>query len=99
LLRYLPYAADEELEEEIWFGVDGLVKRQPQLCGLLAGHLRDSVPSRRALAACILGHRGDLQRSCLLSAGRVAWQWMRPVVAIACEMRPGFLKILDNWRS
>jgi HEAT repeat protein len=62
LLRYLPYAADEELEEQIWFGVDGLAKRQPQLCGLLAGHLRDTVPSRRALAACILGHRGELQQ-------------------------------------
>jgi HEAT repeat protein len=59
LLGYLPWAADEEVEEEIGFGLDGLVAHTRRIPPALRKALGDTQPSRRALAACILGHRGD----------------------------------------
>jgi hypothetical protein len=59
LLRYLPYEADVEVQEEIWFGLDALTKADGKVPEPLASALNDVVPVRRALAACIVGHRGD----------------------------------------
>jgi HEAT repeat protein len=59
LLRYLPYAQDDEVEEEISFGIDRLTvstgKRDPALLTAL----KDVAPARRALAACIVGRIGN----------------------------------------
>jgi HEAT repeat protein len=59
LLHYLPYAPDDETREEIWYGlakigVDG-GKPHPSL----ASALKDDFADRRAVAACLLGWRGD----------------------------------------
>jgi len=63
LFRFLPYAADEELEEEIWFGLDTLVKRQGKIAPVFKTLLGDNFPVRRAVAAYILGRRGNLGRT------------------------------------
>ena len=62
LLGYLPYEADEEAQEEIWFGLDALTKADGKVDERLAAALRDPVPVRRALAAVIVGHRGDTEQ-------------------------------------
>jgi HEAT repeat protein len=63
LLRYLPYAtADEEVEEEIWYGLDELAKRDAKVREALAVALADALPDRRAVASCILGHRGNQEQ-------------------------------------
>jgi hypothetical protein len=59
LLQFLPYAADEECEEEIWFGLDTLAKAEPQLVAALVGSLRDKIPIRRAAAGYLLARRGN----------------------------------------
>jgi HEAT repeat protein len=60
LLRYLPYVAtDEATDEEIWFGVYELAKRDPRILPLLTPALKDRLPARRALAACVMGRLGD----------------------------------------
>src|SRR5262245_56814481 len=58
LLRYLPYAGDEEVEREIYFGLEKLVKDRPVLDRALMAGLQDAVPERRALAACLVARRG-----------------------------------------
>ena len=58
LVRYVPYEADVEVQEEIWFGLDSLTKAEGRVPKPLASALTDAVPIRRALAACIVGHRG-----------------------------------------
>ncbi len=60
LVRYLPFAAyDPDLEEEIWFGLDALTVQQMMPDPALVKALTDANPSRRALAACIVGRRGS----------------------------------------
>jgi hypothetical protein len=59
LLGHLPSVADEELEEEVWFGLDALAVRQPRSLPALEEALRDPLPARRAAAACVLGRRGN----------------------------------------
>jgi HEAT repeat protein len=60
LLRYLPYVStDEATEEDIWFGVYGLAKRDPRVLPLLTPALKDRLPARRALAACVMGRLGN----------------------------------------
>jgi hypothetical protein len=59
LLRYLPYACDQELEEDSWFNLDALPLRQGPIAAVLAEALRDQVAVRRAAAGYVLGRRGD----------------------------------------
>src|SRR5205085_11226145 len=61
LLRYLPYAADEELEEEIWYALYDLVKCDAKALTLLRTGLADGLPARRSVAACILGRLGAVE--------------------------------------
>jgi HEAT repeat protein len=62
LLRFLPYAGAEPTVEAIWFGLDQLTEREGKVDPLLLGALKDTVPARRALAACIIGHRGTAEQ-------------------------------------
>jgi HEAT repeat protein len=61
LLRYLPFAAatDEELEEDIWFGLDALAGAKRKVDPALREALKDPIAIRRATAACILGRRSE----------------------------------------
>jgi HEAT repeat protein len=58
LLHYLPFA-DEEVEEEIWFGVNSLVGKPDKVHPALLAALNDRRPSRRALAGCLVGRLGS----------------------------------------
>lgn len=62
LLRYLPYAADEDMVEEIWFGLDALTLRDRNVPPALRDGLKDTLPARRAAAACIVGRRGNAEK-------------------------------------
>ena len=61
LLRYLPYATatDEELEEDIWFGLDEMAGPPGKVDPALRAALKDPLAIRRAAAACILGRRTE----------------------------------------
>jgi HEAT repeat protein len=65
LLRYLPFAGDEETQEEIVYGLDALALRGGKLDPALLTALADGAPARRAAAACIVGRQGG-------SAGRAS---------------------------
>jgi HEAT repeat protein len=60
LLRYLPYAVDQETEEEICFALDALVVQKGKAHPCLVLALKDPLWARRAIAGCILGRRGSL---------------------------------------
>lgn len=62
LVRFLPYAGSEELQDAVWFGLDALTVRQGKVDASLAGALRDAAPARRAVAACVVGRRGDVEQ-------------------------------------
>jgi HEAT repeat protein len=59
LLRFLPYAGGQELHEEIWYCLDDLAKTDEANRTALESGLGDKFPERRAVAACILAHRGN----------------------------------------
>ncbi len=59
LLRYLPHAGSEEVQDEIAFGLDGLAKNDKNVVAVLAKALTDPLAWRRALAGCILGRIGS----------------------------------------
>jgi HEAT repeat protein len=59
LLQFLPYAADPDCEEEIWFGIDGIAKTHPQVVAVLADSLKDKISIRRAVAGYLLTRRGN----------------------------------------
>jgi hypothetical protein len=59
LLQYLPFAGDPRVEEEIWFGLDSLITKGMMKKERLLAALKDALPARRALAACILARLGD----------------------------------------
>lgn len=59
LINYLPYTVDPEVEEEIWYGVDGLVAKDVKTRQEIAHFLRNAIPERRALAGCLLSRIGD----------------------------------------
>jgi HEAT repeat protein len=61
LLRYLPYAPDEEVEEEVWYAVDGLAGPDDRLDPALVKALTDASAPRRAAAACIVARRGGAE--------------------------------------
>jgi HEAT repeats len=58
LLRFLPFATDSKVEEQIYYIVDRLGLQAGQPSPLLVNALTDKLPARRALAACILGRVG-----------------------------------------
>jgi HEAT repeat protein len=58
LFRYLPFVQSEETEEDIWFGLDRLAAWDVKLRFVLLTGMKDALPSRRALAACVVGHVG-----------------------------------------
>lgn len=59
LLQYLPFAEDESVTEEIVWGLYELVRDRGQLLSALREALQDKLPARRAVAACIVGRRGE----------------------------------------
>jgi HEAT repeat protein len=59
LVRYLPYAGDEAVEEEIYFGVYDLTKAKKSVEPALTTAMSDKPSARRALAACVVGRLGD----------------------------------------
>lgn len=59
LLGFLPFAADADLEEEIWFGLDSLAKQSGQRLQRLKAMREDKQPARRAAVAYLFGRRGD----------------------------------------
>lgn len=60
LLRYLPLApVNGAIEEEIAFGLERLASVSKEMPVELAAALDDSVPQRRAIAACIVGSLGN----------------------------------------
>jgi HEAT repeat protein len=58
LLAYLPFSADENLTEDIVYGLDALAAGDAPSRVALATALADAVPTRRAAAACILARVG-----------------------------------------
>jgi HEAT repeat protein len=62
LLRFLPFAGSEEVEEEIWFGLDALTARQQRIPAAISEALQDDSPVRRALAGYMLARRGDREQ-------------------------------------
>ncbi len=62
LLGYLPFAAEESLEEEIWYALDALATRDGKVHPALARALGDALPARRAVAGCLVGRRGDAEQ-------------------------------------
>jgi HEAT repeat protein len=60
LLGYLPLAPDEETEEEIWYAIEALTAEGKAHPTLLTA-LKDPLPARRALAACLVAGRGEEQ--------------------------------------
>jgi hypothetical protein len=61
-LRYLPYSADPEVEEEVYYGLEKLVGPSGRGCPALAAALNDRLPARRAVAGCLLGRIGDAEQ-------------------------------------
>lgn len=59
LLRHLPFAENDGVEEEIYYGIDSQVARNDKLRPLLLRALNDELPARRALGACVLGRIGS----------------------------------------
>jgi hypothetical protein len=59
LLRFLPYAAQGELEEEVWYALDALVQKHGKVDGAFMDALNDPVPARRAAASYLLGRWGS----------------------------------------
>jgi HEAT repeat protein len=58
LLRFLPYAVEQQLQEDVWFGLDAIAGQQKTLDPVFRATLGDKVAIRRAAAAYVLGRRG-----------------------------------------
>ncbi len=61
LIRCLPYTRDAAVEKEIWFGLDQLARKKGRIDPALMIALTDERPARRALAACVVGARGNAE--------------------------------------
>jgi hypothetical protein len=66
LVRYLPFTSDELVEEEIYYGLDSLARKEGKVNGPLAEALRDPLPARRAVAGCIVGRIGNSKQKRLV---------------------------------
>lgn len=59
LLRYLPFAGDPAIEEEIWFGLERRASVEKSVLRILRPTMKDRLPERRALAGCLLALHGS----------------------------------------
>ncbi len=59
LLRYVPFAEEEDVEVEIYYGLDELVLKGGPIPAVVRKALADPEPTRRAIAACIVARRGS----------------------------------------
>src|SRR5262249_6779591 len=62
LLRFVPYAADEYLEETVWFTLVGLARKEGQIDKSFEAALQDRLGKRRAAAAFILARYGTARQ-------------------------------------
>jgi HEAT repeat protein len=62
LLDYLPFAPEETVQEETWFGLDALAAHDGRVPAEVARVLRDPIPVRRAAAGYLLSRRGDARQ-------------------------------------
>jgi HEAT repeat protein len=62
LLRYLPFARDAAVEEEIYYGLYDFVKGERKVPPALVAALRDDFPDRRALAGFLVGRLGSTEQ-------------------------------------
>jgi HEAT repeat protein len=62
LLAYVPYAVDEECQEEIWYALDALAVPAGKANPAMVAALQDGLAARRAVAGCILGRQGDAKQ-------------------------------------
>jgi hypothetical protein len=67
LLRFVPYAADEQLEETVWFTLDALARKEKQLDRSFEEALKDRLALRRAAAAFILARYGTADQQAAAS--------------------------------
>jgi HEAT repeat protein len=58
LVRYLPYAGEKTLENDIYVGIDSATREENNVSESLVAALGDEIAERRALAACVVGARG-----------------------------------------
>jgi HEAT repeat protein len=66
IINYLPYAPDPCVQEEIYFTVNDLTESANKIDPALISALEDVFPSRRALAACIVGRLGTVRERVLV---------------------------------
>src|SRR5581483_2300313 len=59
LLRHAPFAEEEDVEVEIYYGLNDLVQKRGTLPAVLRRALADPEPARRAVAGCLAGWRGS----------------------------------------
>jgi HEAT repeat protein len=62
LLQFLPAAPDEDVADEVAYDIDQLAFRDNRIHPAVTAALADKQPARRALAACIVGYRGNAER-------------------------------------
>jgi hypothetical protein len=60
-LRFLPYAGRGELEEEVWYALDKVIRKKPDFQPAFIEALADPVPVRRAAAAYLLARWGNAE--------------------------------------
>jgi HEAT repeat protein len=68
LLAYAPFAEDASVEEEVINALATLAVQQPKVPEMLAAALKDELPTRRALAAVVLGLVGTREQARPLQA-------------------------------
>lgn len=62
LLKLLPEAEDDNAEAELYYGLETLAVDKGEVAPTLLKALRDAVPAQRAVAACIIGWRGNAEQ-------------------------------------
>jgi hypothetical protein len=68
LLRYLPFAVDDEEEETVWFGLSRLAADNSRILALLPPALKDPCSNRRGFAACVVGRLGNAEQRAAVCA-------------------------------
>ncbi len=59
LIRYLPFEPDQAVVEEIYFGLSAWKEQEGKVDSKLVEALADPLPTRRALAGCLVGRSGE----------------------------------------
>jgi hypothetical protein len=86
LLRYLPYAVDDETIDEVSFGLEAWAVNNGKLDPAFLAALNDSSPTRRALAACLAGIRSTPDYR-----ARVRLLWTDPDPTVRLRAAQGLL--------